>query len=284
MNNDFDLMNDDEFILTSPLKDLSDELLEECIKSQIDNPFTSKVDFLEQFYEEYVNETSDLDTDTDEYRDNNTLAWNFYHKIFDLINNKFGLEANQDAIDGLNLEGIRNIAEGFYTFFILNYEKNITTYLIQYIKENQDLFIESIKQRDDFQEDNVSYASLAKKLSNPDYAILFSNINSIVNTIGTTEISPEDFIKYFNPDRFDVAIVKHCITNFIITGDFVLNFLGVLFNRVQNDAYDEIIGDIQHFFYKRFKKENPIGIDFLNEDELANNSGDANENNKGDND
>ena len=59
MNNDFDLMNDDEFILTSSLKDLSDELLEECIKSQIDNPFTSKVDFLEQFYEEYENETGE---------------------------------------------------------------------------------------------------------------------------------------------------------------------------------------------------------------------------------
>ena len=270
-------MNDDEFILTSSLKDLSDELLEECIKSQIDNPFTSKVDFLEQFYEEYENETSDLDKSSQEYLDNNSLAWSFYHKIFDLINNKFGLEANQDTIDGLNIDGIRNIAEGFYTFFILNYEKNITTYLIRYIKENQDLFIQSIKERDDFQEDNVTYTSLAKKLSNPDYAILLSNINSIVNTIGTTEVTPEDFIKYFNPDRFDVAIVMHCINNFIITGDFVLNFLGVLFNRVQNDAYDEIVGDIQHFFYKKFKKDSPIGIEFLNEDELNNNSDDENE-------
>ena len=274
MNNDFDLMNDDEFILTSSLKDLSDELLEECIKSQIENPFTSKVDFLEQFYEEYENETSDLDKSSQEYLDNNSLAWSFYHKIFDLINDKFGLEANQDTIDGLNLDGIRNIAEGFYTFFILNYEKNITTYLIRYIKENQDLFIQSIKERDDFQEDNVTYASLAKKLSNPDYAILFSNINSIVITIGTSVVTPEDFIKYFNPDRFDVAIVKHCINNFIITGDFVLNFLGVLFNRVQNDAYDEIVGDIQHFFYKKFKKDSPIGIEFLNEDELNDNSDD----------
>ena len=77
--------------------------------------------------QEYENETSDLDKSSQEYLDNNSLAWSFYHKIFDLINDKFGLEANQDTIDGLNLDGIRNIAEGFYTFFILNYEKNITS-------------------------------------------------------------------------------------------------------------------------------------------------------------
>jgi hypothetical protein len=261
MNDDLENVGGYDIIRISPLAELSTDLITENIKSQIENPYTSRVDFLQQFAEEYEEDMHDLDEESDEFQTNNSIAREFYSNIIELIDKRFGLEIDYEKLEDLNLTGIRNIAEGLYTFFILKYQRNISKYISKMIYDHEDELVDDIL-KDGVDTDNVSYASWNKKLSNKRHVHILSNINRVIHEVASMDIELDDFIQYFNTEKFEVAVIKIAIENFIIQGSFVKEFTGVVFaNDLQNDIYDDIVCDVQHFLYKKYCKKDKLSIE-----------------------
>ena len=245
--------DDDDVIRLSPLEELSQDLLSESIKYQIQNPFSSKTNLLQEFIDEYDETAEWLDGNDEATYTNNNIAMNFYVSVIKMIDEKFKLDIDYTTIESLNVDGLRNLTEGLYTFFIIKYEKNVAKYLTGLILDFKDTIIDNLD-KDGLDTDSVSYVSYKRKLTNPKDVYIFTEINNVIQQIRTIELSVDDFIGYFNEEKFEVAIVKYAVDNFIITGEFVKDFLEPVFGYdVQNDDFDRIISDVLQNLFKKLK-------------------------------
>lgn len=261
------ITDDDDIIHTSPLQELSDDLLEDGIKTQMEDPYNAHVDFLEQFAEQYLESMDEIDQDDEHYNKNKDIAWNFYQKVLEMLDKRFGLDLDVEKLGSLSIEGSKNIAEGLYTFFILKYNRNISKYIIKLIIDNEEALADALRKKDKNQE-NVSFSSWSRKLKDPKYVYLISHVNEVIETVRTMDVDPSDFIEYFNLEKFEVAVVEYAIRNMIIIGDFVPFFVGIVFDGdVQNDVYDDIVGEVQHTLYKRYKSKEPLQVEIIEEPE-----------------
>ena len=258
--------DDDDIIRLTPLEELSEDLLVESINWQIEHPFSSKTNFLEEFIDEYDESQEWLDGNDDALSENKMVAYNFYRTLIKLIDKKFGLEIDYGLLDNTNLEAIRNMAEGLYTFFIIKYEKNITKYLTNVIMDFKDAIVDNIVADENRDTESVSYISYELKLDNPKYAFLFTETNEVINQIKTLDLDVDKFIDYFNAEKFEVAVLKYGVDNFIIIGDFVPKFLDPIFGHdIQDDIYDSVLSDVRQNLFKKLRKENIPSIDELEE-------------------
>lgn len=245
--------DDDDVIRLSPLEELSQDLLSESIKYQIQNPFSSKTNLLQEFIDEYDETAEWLDGNDEATYTNNNIAMNFYVSVIKMIDEKFKLDIDYTTIESLNVDGLRNLTEGLYTFFIIKYEKNVAKYLTGLILDFKDTIIDNLD-KDGLDTDSVSYVSYKRKLTNPKDVYIFTEINNVIQQIRTIELSVDDFMEYFNEEKFEVAVVKYAVDNFIITGEFVKEFLEPVFGYdVQNDDFDRIISDVLQNLFKKLK-------------------------------
>lgn len=261
---DVELLGDD-VIRVSPLKELSHDLLTESIKLQIEDIFISRTNFLIEFQDCYDNERSGYDfDDTNVISETDEIAKDFYISVLMQIDKKFNLELDTDVIAGLNIDGLRNLTEGLYEFFILKYQKNVTKFMTLMLLENCDFIADGIK----LDNEDVCAYSYRSKLKTENQAILMSHLNSGIRTIIDLETDGSDFIMYFNQDKFEVAIVKYAIDKGIIMGDFVRPFLQLVFDGLKDNIYDEIISDIREKLFKKFRTDKDLKIeDFETEEE-----------------
>lgn len=263
MDDDIELLGDD-VIRISPLKELSHDLLTESIKLQIDDLFTSRTNFLIEFQDCYDKSLDGYDFDYDEIiNESNEISRDFYLNVLDKIDQKFSLELDMDTISTLNLSGIRNLAEGFYEFFILKYQKNVTKFITKMLLENCDFIADGIRLDDE----DVCVYSYKNKLKTENQAILMSHLTSAIKTIIDLETDASDFIMYFNQDKFEVAIVKYAIDKGIIFGDFVRKFLELIFNDLKDNVYDEVLADIRESLFKKYRVDKTLSIDDFTQEE-----------------
>lgn len=255
----------DDVIRISPLKELSHDLLNESIKLQIEDIFSSRTNFIVEFQDAMENDLNGYDFDEENtMEENDDIARDFYLSVLNQIDERFELELDMDTIQTLNLSTIRNIAEGIYEFFILKYKKNVTKYMIATLLENCDFIADDIK----LDHEDICVKSYRNKLKTENQAILLSHMGSAIRTIVELDTDPSDFIMYFNQDKFEVAIVKYCIDNGLITGMFVRTFLKVVFNDLKDNIYDEIISDIREKLFKKYRVDKKLSIDdFILEEE-----------------
>ena len=283
---DFEYITDeDDIVHTSALKELSNDLITEGLKSEVDNPYMSHVDFLEQFEEEYEFQMADLDEADDIYQDNKDIARDFYLRVLFMLDDRFHLEIDEEQVGSISLEGLKNMTEGLYTFFILKYRKNISKYLIRLVIDNEDSLADALNQsvkemlKQKNYDDTVTYSSWTRKVENIRYGSILASVNEVIATVKNIDIDPKDFIEFFNTEKFEVASVEYAIDHMIITGDFVPYFLDVVFgDDVQNDIYDDIVGEVQHALYKRYKKKTPLDINILEPEETKEEDSEEEEN------
>jgi hypothetical protein len=256
--------DDEDVIRLSPLEELSQELLSESIKYQIDNPFSSKVNLLQEFIDEYDETNEWLEGNDDATYENNSIAISFYRSVLQMLDKKFNLELDYGALESLNVDGLRNLTEGLYTFFIIKYERNIAKYLTKVILDYKETILANIGKEVSMDTDSVSYISYKRKLRDVNDVFIFTEINNVISQIRGLEISVDDFIDYFNEEKFEVAVLKYGVENFIINGDFVSVFLDPVFGYdVQNNDYDRILSDVLQNLYKKLKVDEIPGIDDL---------------------
>ena len=246
--------DEEDVIKMSPLQELSHDLIEESIKDQIDNPFMSHTNFVQEFMDEYTSNLDDLDGNDDAIAELSETAHDFFIQVLEMIDKKFKLDLDFEVLGEVNVKGLMNIVEGLYEFFIIRYQKNISKYVTALTIDYKDELLDRVSSDDD--KDTVSYASFDRKLNNAKDGILISNINLVFDALKDLDISNDDFIRYFNEDKYEVAITKYCIENFIISGDFVKMYLDPIFGfNVQNDIYDDVVTTVRHNLYMHFKKD-----------------------------
>ena len=283
---DFEYITDeDDIVHTSALKELSNDLITEGLKSEVGNPYMAHVDFLEQFEEEYEFQMADLDEADDIYQDNKDIARDFYLRVLFMLDDRFHLEIDEEQVGAISLEGLKNMTEGLYTFFILKYRKNISKYLIRLVIDNEDSLADALNQsvkemlKQKNYDDTVTYSSWTRKVENVRYGSILASVNEVIATVKNIDVDPKDFIEFFNTEKFEVACVEYAIDHMIITGDFVPYFLDVVFgDEVQNDIYDDIVGEVQHALYKRYKKKTPLDINILEPEETKEEDSEEEEN------
>ncbi len=178
----------------------------------------------------------------------------FYRKVLDIINEKFDLRIDYNLLEDVNTEGLRNLAEGLYGFFIVKYSSNIAKYITALIMEYKDELIDRFK--DDSETDTVSRVSFERKIKDKEVLPLFTHINSAIASVRSMEVTTDEFISYFNTEKFEVAVLEYAVLNFIITGNFIPRFLDPVFKSdVQNDIYDNIVITVSQKLFNKYRVE-----------------------------
>ena len=245
---------EDDIIEISSLKDLSRELIEECIKDQITNPFYSSTNYIEQFMEAYELDKDQTYDDTDYNVELDQTALEFFHKVLLLLDEKFNLCLDLQTVFDLNIENIKSITSAIYEFFIIDYEENISDYIISIVLESKDLIVKDIiKNKIGNETLSIRYK---ERINNATYLTLISNTDIIIKMIKDFTYDISQFTTFFDMDEYNIRIINDCIENLIINGDFIPKFIEPLYSKSKDSVYDSIVLKIQQKIYNKYISEN----------------------------
>lgn len=248
-DNDFEVLGD-SVIEVSPLKDLSQELLDEFISIQIKEPFEMRTNFVENFTDEVDLLAINNGDDEDYVKQIRDEANEFYLTIIHKIEDQFRLDIDPDVIDALERHGIQNVCEALYEFFTVNYTKNVAKYLARVTLGNVDVILDELANNEKAKD--VSTMALKQKVDDEVFATLLANINLVVSIAKDINIEPIDMMQYFNQDNFDVSVIRYCIEEHVINGNFRKPFLDLIFDNDQDYVYDSIVADVYQYFLQQY--------------------------------
>lgn len=248
-DNDFEVLGD-SVIEVSPLKDLSQELLDEFISIQIKEPFEMRTNFVENFTDEVDLLAINNGDDEDYVKQIRDEANEFYLTIIHKIEDQFRLDIDPDVIDALDRHGIQNVCEALYEFFTVNYTKNVAKYLARVTLGNVDVILDELANNEKAKD--VSTMALKQKVDDEVFATLLANINLVVSIAKDINIEPIDMMQYFNQDNFDVSVIRYCIEEHVINGNFRKPFLDLIFDNDQDYVYDGIVADVYQYFLQQY--------------------------------
>lgn len=248
-DNDFEVLGD-SVIEVSPLKDLSQELLDEFISIQIKEPFEMRTNFVENFTDEVDLLAINNGDDEDYVKQIRDEANEFYLTIIHKIEDQFRLDIDPDVIDALDRHGIQNVCEALYEFFTVNYTKNVAKYLARVTLGNVDVILDELANNEKAKD--VSTMALKQKVDDEVFATLLANINLVVSIAKDINIEPIDMMQYFNQDNFDVSVIRYCIEEHVINGNFRKPFLDLVFDNDQDYVYDGIVADVYQYFLQQY--------------------------------
>ena len=248
-DNDFEVLGD-SVIEVSPLKDLSQELLDEFISIQIKEPFEMRTNFVENFTDEVDLLAINNGDDEDYVKQIRDEANEFYLTIIHKIEDQFRLDIDPDVIDALDRHWIQNVCEALYEFFTVNYTKNVAKYLARVTLGNVDVILDELANNEKAKD--VSTMALKQKVDDEVFATLLANINLVVSIAKDINIEPIDMIQYFNQDNFDVSVIRYCIEEHVINGNFRKPFLDLIFDNYQDYVYDGIVADVYQYFLQQY--------------------------------
>lgn len=248
-DNDFEVLGD-SVIEVSPLKDLSQELLDEFISIQIKEPFEMRTNFVENFTDEVDLLAINNGDDEDYVKQIRDEANEFYLTIIHKIEDQFRLDIDPDVIDALDRHGIQNVCEALYEFFTVNYTKNVAKYLARVTLGNVDVILDELANNEKAKD--VSTMALKQKVDDEVFATLLANINLVVSIAKDINIEPIDMMQYFNQDNFDVSVIRYCIEEHVINGNFRKSFLDLIFDNDQDYVYDGIVADVYQYFLQQY--------------------------------
>lgn len=248
-DNDFEVLGD-SVIEVSPLKDLSQELLDEFISIQIKEPFEMRTNFVENFTDEVDLLAINNGDDEDYVKQIRDEANEFYLTIIHKIEDQFRLDIDPDVIDALDRHGIQNVCEALYEFFTVNYTKNVAKYLARVTLGNVDVILDELANNEKAKD--VSTMALKQKVDDEVFATLLANINLVVSIAKDINIEPIVMMQYFNQDNFDVSVIRYCIEEHVINGNFRKPFLDLIFDNDQDYVYDGIVADVYQYFLQQY--------------------------------
>ena len=134
---DYDIDND-ELQELPELKSLHSELINEEITEQVENPFLNKINFLDEYFDEYDDLVEQYDENPDMMNKLESDAKDFCGEVLNLIDKKFNLDLDEDTVSSYSVDEIRSITYSLYDFFIVSYVKNLKKFFVKYIVKNKD--------------------------------------------------------------------------------------------------------------------------------------------------
>ena len=248
-DNEFEVLGDN-VIEVSPLKDLSQELLDEFISTQIREPFEMRTNFVENFNDEADLLAINNGEDEEYVKQLRNEANDFYLAIIRKIEDQFRLDIDPDVIDALDHQGTQNVCEALYEFFTVNYTKNVAKYLARVTLGNLDVILDELAHNEKAKD--VSTLAMKQKVDDEVFATLLANINVVLSIAKDINIEPIDMMQYFNQDNFDISVIRYCIEEHVINGNFRRPFLDLVFNNDQDYVSDGIVADIYQYFLQQY--------------------------------
>ena len=243
MYEDFDYMNNaiEDAMADEQLDSIDIEYLIDQIEDQTNNLLSSgnKTNFLKSF-EKQLDSTSVIKSETDV----ENIRESVYESILKSIAERFDIDIDMDNVN------IRKAAKQFYKFFVLHYMDNLTYFIVQYIIDNRESIVDSLKHMDHIN---------TKKISDVDsqISLILNNIADVVSIIANSNLNFDDFLEYVikHPDSPSCAEEIAEYKNDMIDDD------DDLFNELikplvdEEDGFGEVYINVQTKLYEQFFNE-----------------------------
>lgn len=230
----FDLSSDLE--IDTLLADLPFDLIKENIKDQINNPLSTKINYVNTIVEKCDVIKKEFDDDPDVISTVNTSLREFFEFIIQEIDNKFDLSIDTTIEDN---ETVITIGDALYNVLILRFKKNISKFIYKFIVKNKKSLVEQFDKK--AKKKDVTSISLKKQIKNKDDILLLSNLPDVIKFIMNLYIEPLDFLKYACDDKhYEGTILWQMISNGKIIGNFVTEYFKII-----TDEYDYVLDEVQ---------------------------------------
>ena len=243
---------DNEVIALTDVKNLSSELIEENIKSQIAKPLEARLDCVETFDEQIEESLADPDLQDDEIKAIQLERARFYNKIIALIDDKYCLECDLETIASKSTDDLGDICHAMYHFFVLKRKKNIKNMMLNYILSNSEDICNALdylrKKKD------VTTIVAKKNIDDPDISVILANLQEVLGYIKSLDIDMADMIKQLDSELFDIAIITDMMNNCTMNCNYQARYFAPLWGY-QDYNYDEILSKISHGIVKSQKKK-----------------------------
>lgn len=218
------------------LVELPFELIKESIIEQINDPVSSKTNYIDVILDKYdlfrsqYSDNEEIITELDEH------VRSFLIFIMEAIDNKFGLGLDLNEIAAR--KDLIDIVECLYKYFVVRYVKNITRFITKYIFKNKKVFVNYYNDKN---RKDVSTVAYKKQIEDPDDLIIMACLPSIIKNIISMEVESEDFIKLsVGNGNYEASVVKELIRTGKLIGDFYRPYISMCV-----DSHDYIIDELQ---------------------------------------
>lgn len=212
------------------------EVIKENLKVQINNPLSTRVNFLEPMLDKFRVIQDELGDNPEAMQELKSIRVNLFGFLIDALNDAYDLDVEYDPDNGGETQ---TIGYALYTFLILRYKKNITRFLYKYIKRNKKSLaqeFESYQKKKD-----VSSLTIKKKIKDKNTILIISNLPEIINYVINLEVSAPDFFEYLDDDDlFEVQTIQQLMNSGKMSDSFIDKYIDV-----STDINDFILDDIQ---------------------------------------
>ena len=249
--NSFEIDNDNMMELPE-IGALHNELINESILDQIENPFESRVNFVDDYFNT-VNKQLELNDENPEtYAAIRDEAISFCLDVLKLIDKKFDLDLDDESLLDKGLEEIKTLTYAAYEFFVIHYYKNLKKFFVKYIIMHLDDINDIIGDNKD-RNDVVSNA-MKVKVDDPRMANVLSNLKMVINYIDSLELDGSDILDVFNQDKYEIFVLNSAIGRSLISASFGTKFFSPVTKDYFDDAYNDIFLSIQSSLMRKFVK------------------------------
>lgn len=232
------------FMTSMPLN-----ILKENIIAQFDDPLEfRKKDHITTFINMYKYSLDNVDAYEDEDKDGVIeLRDDFYSFMLQIFRQYLGIGFMD--FEEMSMEDQDDMIHYTYRFFIMNSRKNFVCYILNYIDDHKDEFIEY----DDNKQKDVTSLSLKKEVTDPRDIYIISNLTDIIDQILHADISLDDFFRWCDGDEssLETRFVSKKYDEIKITGNFVENYIGM----IDCDFLSEIESKVRNKILRRYKKK-----------------------------
>lgn len=256
LHEDYEIDND-ELIELPQIKEMHYELINESIQEQVDDPFESKTNFIDTYFEliESQLESNGENPEVSESIKNDAIQ--FCLEIVKKIDGKYNIDVDMDTLEEKSLEDIKAFTYSLYDFFLIHYPKNLKKFFVKYIVSHMDDIANSLDHLKD--RNDVVTNSLKNKLQDDRAVLILSNLKTVIEHIDTLDISGLDILGVYNPERYEIYVLSEAIQDCLISDSFAHSFFYPLVGDFEDDNYTNIYLAIESGLLKKFKKT--VGVD-----------------------
>jgi hypothetical protein len=208
-----------------------------------DGPMPNMVDVLERQFQLILSNAPD-------YRDEveNTRI-ETYKEIINIISNYYSLQFRGD-FDSMQPIDIYSIARTLYDIFIAKFTEYMLDFFTHYIISNSDGIATYLKNSETTNKPKDQGIFNSKNYIDPNFALIFANINQVIYNMAAYDISFADLITYFLNKSSETIL-----NLFVDCGDIYKNYYAnhIIDQRYAPDVITNIKLRLQSYSYAAIK-------------------------------
>lgn len=216
-----------EDIPDTPVEMLLDSLglgvMRNNISQQIKGAISSQQNFLSIVIEKFERIDQNIE-DNDARREIQLEIISFCKNLILEIVGEYNLFYDDNPEDSKEVIEILSV---LYNFFVLRNKENVCNFLVNYIKENKNILMNSIGDGNEVDNaiSDITTISYEKKNIPEDHIWLLSHVNAIIDFICRLDIEPVEFLSTINDGDFYIERLLEYFEEDRIGGDFVLKYI-----------------------------------------------------------